>query len=138
MVDLKTLSGQLAEKGQDEESSFTFEINPIPGDVEVLQILIENREELPIFLSFSDEQILCISYLFKKEEVKNNKIDELNHAMLATNISIPLSTFALLDDQYVIYGALSANSSLGDIVYEIDALSSNALEAIEAMSSYLN
>lgn len=138
MVDLKTLAGQLAEKGQDEESSFTFEINPIPGDVEVLQILIENREELPIFLSFSDEQILCISYLFKKEEVKNNKIDELNHAMLATNISIPLSTFALLDDQYVIYGALSANSSLGDIVYEIDALSSNALEAIEAMSSYLN
>jgi uncharacterized protein YjfI (DUF2170 family) len=138
MVDLKTLANELAEKGKDAERGFPFEVNPIPGEVEVLQIIVEDREELPIFVSASKEQILCIAYLFKNEEVKAGNVDEMNKAMLAANISIPLSSFALVDDQYVIYGALSVNSSLEDIVHEIEVLSSNTIEAIEAMSDYLN
>lgn len=137
MVDLKTLANQLVEKGNNAESGFPFEVNPIPGEVEVLQIIVEDREELPVFVSSSEEQILCIAYLFKEEEVQNSSIDEMNTAMLTSNISIPLSSFAKIDDQYVIYGALSVNSSLEDIVHEIEVLSSNVLEAIEAMSEYL-
>jgi uncharacterized protein YjfI (DUF2170 family) len=138
MVDLKTLANQLADKGKGAENGFPFEVNPIPGEVEVLQIIVEDREELPIFVSASEEQILCIAYLFKEEEVKSGTIDEMNKAMLTANISIPLSSFAKIDDQYVIYGALSVNSNLEDIVHEIEVLSSNVLEAIEAMSDYLN
>ncbi len=138
MVDLKTLANQLAEKGKDAERGFPFEINPIPGEIEVLQIIVEDREELPIFVSVSEEQILCIAYLFKEEEVKSGVTDAMNKAMLTANISIPLSSFAKIDDQYVIYGALSVNSSLEDIVHEVEVLSSNVLEAIEAMSDYLN
>ena len=65
-------------------------------------------------------------------------VDEMNKAMLSANISIPLSSFALLEDQYVIYGALSVHSSLQDIVHELEVLSSNTIEAIDAMSDYLN
>jgi uncharacterized protein YjfI (DUF2170 family) len=61
----------------------------------------------------------------------------MNHAMLAANISIPLSAFAKIDTQYVIYGALSVESSLNDIVHELDVLASNTIEAIEAMQAYL-
>lgn len=138
MINLKTLSKDLSEKGNNAERGFPFQINPIPGEVEVLQILVEDREELPIFVSISEEQILCIAYLFKKNEVKSDKINEMNHAMLAASISMPLSSFALVDDQYVIYGALSINSSSEEIVHEIEVLSSNTIEAIEAMSDYLN
>lgn len=138
MVELKTLANNLAEKGQDTERGFPFEVNPIPGEVEVLQIIVEDREELPIFVSASEEQILCIAYLFKDEEVKSGAEDEMNKAMLSANISMPLSSFAKIDDQYVIYGALSVNSSLEDIVHEIEVLSSNVIEAIEAMSNHLN
>ena len=137
MVDLKTLTNKLAEKGQEAESGFPFEVNLIPGEVEVLQILVEDREELPIFVSASEEQILCIAYLFKKDEIKEGKLDEMNHAMLSTNISIPLSAFGIVDNQYVIYGSLSVKSSLEDIIHEIEVLSSNTLEAIEVMSDYL-
>lgn len=137
MVDLKTLANQLIEKGKDVENGFPFEVNPIPGEVEVLHIVVEDREELPIFVSACDEQILCIAYLFKQEEVNSASLAEMNKAMLTANISMPLSSFALVDDQYVIYGALSVNSSLEDIVHEIEVLSSNTIEAIEAMSDYL-
>ncbi|MEM7617224.1 MAG: DUF2170 family protein [Pseudomonadota bacterium] len=137
MVNIETLASQLEEQGKNIENGFLFEVNPIPGEVEVLQIIVEDREELPIFVSTSEEQILCIAYLFKNEEIKKDKIDEMNKAMLATNISMPLSSFALVDEQYVIFGALSVNSSLEDVIHEIEILSSNTTEAIEAMSEYL-
>ncbi|KFI12954.1 DUF2170 family protein [Vibrio coralliilyticus] len=138
MVDLTTLANQLAEKGKDEQYGFLFEVNPIPGEIEVLQVVVEDKEELPIFLSVSEDQILCIAYLFRSEELKKGMVDEMNKAMLSANISIPLSSFALLEDQYVIYGALSVHSSLQDIVHELEVLSSNTIEAIDAMSDYLN
>lgn len=137
MVDLKTLANQLAEQGQNPERGFPFEINPIPGEVEVLQIVLEDSEELPIFISASEEQILCIAYLFKTGEVQSDKLNEMNRTMLQANISIPLSAFALVEDQYVIYGALAVSSSLQEILHEIEVLSSNAIDAIEAMRDYL-
>ncbi len=138
MNELSTLANRLAEKGKESGNGFPFEVNPIPGEVEVLQIVIEDREELPIFISVSEEQILCMSYLFKQDEIKSGKENEINKAMLIANISMPLSAFSLIDDQYVIYGSLSVNSSLDDITHEIEILSDNILESIEAMREYLN
>lgn len=137
MVEISKLADQLTNSGKDIESGFLFDVNPIPGEIEVLQIIIEDREELPIFISVSEEQILCITYLFKEDEVKQDSVNELNSAMLSINISMPLSAFAKIDDQYVIYGALSVKSDLKDIIHEIEVLSGNAIEAIEAMSDYL-
>ena len=137
MVDINKLADELAKKGKDIESGFLFEVNPIPGEVEVLQIIIEDREELPIFISASEEQVLCITYLFTEDEVKSDSVDEMNRAMLLTNISMPLSAFGKIDGQYVVYGALSVKSDLEDIIHELETLSGNAIEAIEAMSDYL-
>lgn len=135
MVDIKTLASSLESQGLDSE--FPFQVTPIPSEVEVLQILIEDREELPIFISASSEQILCISYLFKAEEVKDNLIDQMNNEMLLLNTSIPLSSFAKIDDQYVIYGAISVNSSIEDIIHEIKILSDNTIDSIETLNNYL-
>ncbi len=137
MIDIDKLAEQLIEQGNHIENGFKFEVNPIPGEVEVLQIIIEDKEQLPIFISATKEQILCITYLFKEKEIKPDMQDELNHAMLLTNIAMPLSAFAKIGDQYAIYGALSVKSDLDDIVHEIETLSGNAIEAIDAMRDYL-
>ncbi len=139
MVDIKKLANKLSEvSAQNKELyGFSFEVNPIPGDVEVLQIIVDDREEIPIFISVSDMQIICIAYLFNKTEVKSDKVAEMNNEMLSVNITIPLSSFALFGDRYVLYGALSVNSDLSDIVYEIETLSINSIEAIDVMKEYL-
>ena len=134
---LESLAKQL-EDFRSKDNRFIFNVNPIPGEIEVLQIVVEDREELPIFLSVSDEQILCIAYLFKNNEVDQQLVSEMSDAMLSANISIPLSSFAKIDDQYVLYGALSINSSTSEVIHEIETLSSNTIEAIEAMRNYLN
>ena len=137
MTGLESLAKQL-EDFRSKDNRFIFNVNPIPGEIEVLQIVVEDREELPIFLSVSDEQILCIAYLFKNNEVDQQLVSEMSDAMLSANISIPLSSFAKIDDQYVLYGALSINSSTSEVIHEIETLSSNTIEAIEAMRNYLN
>lgn len=137
MVNVKQLAYDLAEHGRDDSDGLVFDVNQIPGDVEVLQITVEDREELPVFLSASPEQILCIVYLFKEAEIKPDARAEAHKAMLSANISIPLSSFALVDDQYVLFGALSVNSTLEDVLHEIEVLSGNSLEAIDAMRDYL-
>lgn len=137
MINISNLASELTERGKDIENGFLFEVNPIPGEIEVLQIIIEDTEELPIFISTSEDQVLCITYLFQEGEVKSELINEMNRAMLSTNISMPLSAFAKIGNQYVVYGALSVKSDLDDIVHEIEILSGNAIEAIEAMSEYL-
>lgn len=137
MIDIKKLAIDLALRGKTAENSFAFDVTPIPGEIEVLRISVEDKEELPIFVSVSGEQILCIAYLFKEKEIVESKLNELNNTMLKTNVTMPLSSFAKIDEQYVIYGALSVSSTLFDVIHELEVLSSNAVEALEAMETYL-
>ncbi len=138
MVDLGNLAEQLTERGSNAaDSGFFFEVNTIPGDVDVLQVVVEDRDELPIFVSASESQLLCIAYLFREDEVKEDAVADMHRAMLASNVPMPLSSFATIDGQYVVFGALSVNSGIEDIVHELETLASNAVDAIEAMQSFL-
>jgi uncharacterized protein len=137
MTDIKKLATDLALRGKTADNGFAFDVTPIAGDIEVLRIEVEDSEELPIFVSASEEQVICIAYLFKEAEINQAKLAEMNNAMLMTNITMPLSSFAKINDQYVIYGALSVHSSLHDIVHELATLSSNSVDALDAMKDYL-
>ncbi len=138
MVDLDTLANRLAERGGNAvDTGFFFRVAPIPGEVEVLQVVVEDRDELPIFVSASETQILCIAYLFRESEVREEMLADMHRAMLTANVPMPLSSFAMIEDQYVIYGALSVHSSLEDVVHELEVLASNAVDALEAMRPFL-
>jgi uncharacterized protein YjfI (DUF2170 family) len=119
-------------------TGFSFDCTPIKGDIDVLQVEVIGREEIPIFLSISDNQILCIAYLWGEDEIKAELKANMMEAMLEMNIPMPLSSFAKIEDKYVVFGALSVNSTLDDIELEIVTLSDNSLEVIAEMDSYLN
>lgn len=114
-----------------------FDCQPISGDVDVLQITITDREELPTFVSVTDDQILCITYLWGEEEVKSDKRVAMLEAMLEMNIPMPLSSFSKIGDKYVVFGALSIGSSFDDIEHELAVLSNNAIEVIDDMDEFL-
>lgn len=115
-----------------------YEFNPIPGDVEVVQVAFKDREELPIYLTQSESQMICICYLWDDTEVIPDKRAEMLEVMLDMNIPMPLSSFGRIGSRYTIFGALSLDSSAESIARELTVLSDNALDAIEAMSEYLN
>lgn len=117
---------------------YEFECQPIPGEVEVLQVTVGDFDELPSYVSITDTQILCITWLFAEDEVNQELRSDMMEEMLELNIPIPLSSFAKVDNRYVIFGALSINSSIEDICQELVTLSENALEAITALEEFLN
>lgn len=112
-------------------------LQPIPGDVAVVQVSIEGRQELPIFVTCSDSQMLCICYLWDDDEVLPERRCELLQTLLDLNPSVPLSAFGRVGDRYVLIGALGRDASVGDIAAEIAVLSDNAIDALSALSEYL-
>lgn len=109
----------------------------VEGEVAVLQVIINDREEFPIYITVDESQILCITHIWTEAEVKQEKREELLDALLTMNIPMPLSSFSKIGDQYILFGALSPGSSVDEILHEIEVLSDNTLEAIEASAEYL-
>ena len=137
-MNIHTIATHLNKLADDTGTGFDFDCTPINGEIDVLQVEIIGREEIPIFVSISDNQILCIAYLWGEDEVKQDKRMNMMEAMLEMNIPMPLSSFAKVENKYVVFGALSINSSLQDIELEVVTLSDNSLEVINEMDSYLN
>ncbi|RLV60566.1 DUF2170 family protein [Parashewanella curva] len=136
-MNIHAIANYLNELGDKGETGFNFDCYPIDGEVEVLQVNVIDREEIPVFISVTDNQILCISYLWDENEVNPDKRTEMFETMLELNIPMPLSAFAKVDNKYVVYGALSLNSSMNEIEQEIAVLSDNCLEVIDEMVAYL-
>ncbi len=112
-------------------------LHPISGPVPVVQVSIEEREELPIFITSSDSQILCLCYLWNENEVMPARRTELLETLLDLNPSVPLSAFGRIGDRYILSGALAHDADCADIAQDIAALSDNALDALDALSEFL-
>ena len=137
---LKLLTDELDNKSLSTGTALSIELidGGDSGDVSVAQILVKDREELPVYMTVDDGQILCITYLWHEREVKSGMRAELMDVLLTLNVSVPLSAFSKIGNQYIIYGALSPDSNVNDVLREIEVLSDNALEAIETVSEFLN
>lgn len=109
----------------------------LPGEVEVLVVTIEDREEFPIYITLDKTQMLCITHLWKEAEVETHKRTALLEVLLSMNVAIPLSSFSKVGSQYIIFGALSLNAPLDEIIQEIITLSENTLNVVEELSEYL-
>jgi len=114
------------------------QLQPIAGEAPVIQVSIAGREELPIFITCSDTQILCLCYLWHEREVQGARRAELHAALLDLNPSVPLSSFGRVDGRYLLCGALKRAASAEDVAHEIAVLSDNALDALDALADYLN
>ena len=136
-MNIHKIADHLNSLADNSETGMVFDCQPISGEVDVLQITVIDREELPIFVSVTDDQILCITYLWGVEEVKPEYLQDMHVSMLEMNIPMPLSSFSKIGDKYVIFGALSINSSFHDIKHELGVLSNNAMEIIDDMGEYL-
>ena len=135
MIDSNQIQTLLARHGSEEGPS--FDIESIPGEIPTYSIVVDGREELPIYISSTDEEILCICHIFDEDELKPDSVAEMHEAVLSMNLPMPLSSFGKIATKYVIFGALSAKSDMDELAHELSTLSDNSIDAIEAFSDYL-
>lgn len=118
-------------------AGLSVQLQPIPGAVDVLQVSIETRDELPIFVTGSAAQTLCICYLWHESEVKPDERLAMLEAMLDLNPAIPLSSFGRIGERYVLTGALAPDARVAEVAQDIATLSDNARDALEALAPFL-
>lgn len=116
-------------------------IELIDGVEPALHIVMYEYGDLPVFLTVSGEQIIVESVLWSVSAV--NDVGRFNEAVLRTHKYFPLSTISLDivgdgKDYYHMFGALSSTSILPNVVFEIETLASNVIQATEAYSEFLN
>jgi uncharacterized protein YjfI (DUF2170 family) len=113
------------------------DIERITGDVPVFKLTVLGREELPMFVTQAQSQLLCICYLWTEAEIAPERRTALLEAMLDLNVAIPLSSFGRIGDKYVLHGALACDAGVDDLTQDLLALSDNAVDALVAMADYL-
>lgn len=121
-----------------DSGSATIEL--IEGIEPALHIVMREFGDLPLFLTVSGDQIVVEAALWSADEVVDK--NRFNDAVLRTHKYFPLSTISLDSlgegkDYYFMFGALSSTSILLNVVFEIETLATNVLQATEAYSDFL-
>ena len=127
--------------GQDLFTSGRAVVEFIDGVEPTLHVIMTEYGDLPLFLTVSGEQIIAESILWSIDEVAD--VAAFNDAILRTHKYFPLSTISLdriagQGDFYHMFGALSASSTLQNVVLEIEVLANNVLQATEAYLEFLS
>lgn len=123
----------------------------VAGNEPIIHIIMQDYGDLPVFVSVQGEQIIAETVLCTVDEV--NDIAGFNDIVLRTHKFLPLSTISLDTmsfevqtgeseraneriDAYQMFGSVSSQASLGDIVIEIQMLCQNVMQALEIYSSF--
>ncbi len=127
-------------KGADLFTSGQASVELIDGVEPALHIVMSEYGDLPVFLTVSGEQIVVESVLWSVAEVLD--VNNFNETILRTHKFFPLSTISLdyvggNGDYYHMFGALSSTSILSNVVFEIEVLASNVIQATEAYGEFI-
>jgi hypothetical protein len=118
----------------------TIEVELAEGTDPGILITMMEFGDLPLLMSVSGSQILIDTLLWQVDEV--NDPAAFNDMILRTHKLLPLSTFGVRQgpdgkEYYEMFGSLSSGSILESVLFEIETLADNAMQAAEAFQSDL-
>lgn len=127
-------------KQSDPVTAGDIEVDLVEGADPGILVTMKEFGDLPLLMSVSGSQIIVDTMLWPVEEVDNSAA--FNEMILKTHKLFPLSTFGIVAgpdgrDYYEMFGSLSAGSILETVIFEIETLADNALQAAEAYQSEL-
>ncbi|WP_257387850.1 YjfI family protein [Tahibacter caeni] len=113
------------------------DVVPVSGEVPVIELAFPGSERLPIYVTDAGSQLLCISYLWRDDEVKPRLRAKLLETLLDLNPSVPLSSFGRIGEHFVLVGALSPAASPADMALELATLGDNGRDALTTLAEFL-
>lgn len=104
-----------------------------------LHLVMREHGDLPVFIAVSGEQIVVESLMWPLADVRDAAA--FNAHVLRTHKVLPLSNMAIEVIGgvacYIMFGALDTRSSLANVLFEIETLAENVLNAAEAYAPFL-
>ena len=133
MTDLTMLVSKL--NGYETKTGATL-FAELLADTGTIKITSTENEDSIIFLLATDEQIITVTPLFKLSDIPEAKHPELFKELLTLSPVIPLSSLAIQEDGVILFGSMSVNTVLENIVDELDTQIDNYSEVLVAFSDY--
>ena len=117
-----------------------IEVSLVEGADSGILVTMKEFGDLPLLMSVSGSQIIVDTLLWPVEEAGDSAA--FNEMILKTHKLFPLSTFGIVTgpdgrDYYEMFGSLSSGSILETVIFEIETLADNAMQAAEAYQSEL-
>lgn len=126
---VKSLAQALGESRLVREGELTARV--LEGADPVLQIIMHEHGDLPVFLSVGADQIVVSALMWPVDEQAN--ADKFNIFLLKAQKLVPLSNFGITTvagrDYYEIFGELSCKTTLQTVIIELRTLADNAIRA---------
>lgn len=131
---LREIANQINLKNTEADAVFTATIKEGGSTV-----LIENADnpEAIIIIVATDSQILSITPLFSISSVIAERVAELNKALLTISLPLALSSVGIQDDRYVLFGSMAINTSIENLLHEIEVQASNYDDVMDAVDEYI-
>ena len=119
----------------DPVSKGEIEVELVEGTEPGLHLTMKDFGDLPLFLSVSGSQIIVQTLLWPVEQILDQAA--FNKNLLKTHKLFPLSTFGIVQgpdgrEYYEMFGALSSGSILESIIFEVETLADNTIQAVQA------
>lgn len=131
---LREIANQINLKNTEADAVFTATIKEGGSTV-----LIENADnpEAIIIIVATDSQILSITPLFSVSSVIPERVAELNKALLTISLPLALSSVGIQDDRYVLFGSMAINTTIENLLHEIEVQASNYDDVMDAVDEYI-
>nr|WP_244860199.1 YjfI family protein [Xanthomonas arboricola] len=130
------LHGLLAERYRDQP----IEVELIDGLEPAINLTLAEHGDMQIQVAASGSQVFVSTLLANADQVSDRAA--FNDACLRLNPLNPLSNLGLVQvdgkDSYVVFGELSASSTLDQIDEEIQTLAANTLDAAESLKPFFS
>ena len=135
---VKSLAQALTDTRLLREGEMTARV--LEGTEPVLQILMHEFGDLPIFLSVGADQIVVSALLWPVDEQEHQ--DKFNVFLLKAQKLVPLSNFGITTvaerDYYELFGELSCKTTLQTVIIELRMLGENAIRAASDLRDNFN
>ncbi|AMU97768.1 YjfI family protein [Xanthomonas citri] len=130
------LHGLLAERYRGQP----IQVELIDGLEPAINLTLADHGDMQIQVAASGSQVFVSTLLAQAEHVNDRAA--FNDACLRLNPLNPLSNLGLVQvdgkDRYVVFGELSASSTLDQIDEEIQTLAANTLDAAESLKPFFS
>ncbi len=103
----------------------------------VLEVVCSNNEEFPINIVKTDTQLLAITPLFNVNEVRADKLNELNEELLFISPAIPLSSVGRQGESYILFGSMALDTLFENIVHELEVQAENTVDVLQVIEPLL-
>lgn len=135
---VKSLAAALSDTRLLRDGEMTARV--LEGTEPVLQILMHEFGDLPIFLSVGADQIVVSALLWPVDEQAHQ--DKFNVFLLKAQKLVPLSNFGITTvagrDYYELFGELSCKTTLQTVIIELRMLGENAIKAASDLRENFN